>query len=40
MSETFRLHRGVTAFRAAVVEPAPIEEPLPPSEEALLAARV
>ena len=40
MSETFRLHRGVAAFRAAVVEPEPVEEPLPPSEEALLAARV
>ena len=40
MSETFRLHRGVAAFRAAVVEPVPVEEPLPPSEDALLAARV
>ena len=40
MSETFQLHRGVAAFRAAVVSDAPIEKPLPPSEEALLAARV
>jgi hypothetical protein len=40
MSETLRLHRGVTAFRRAVVEPELMEEPLPLSEEALLAARV
>lgn len=40
MPETFHLHRGVAAFRAAVVESAPVEASGPLSPEALLAARV
>src|SRR6476620_10954942 len=39
-SSTFRLHDGVSAFRRAVVEEPVVELVEPPSEEALLAARV